>query len=283
VQAKTVLAAALSLSIALAAAVGAAGVGKRGMIAANPEDGAVGDGVYSNPYFGLRYRLPAGWIAGLQPPHPSYSGYYVLDTPSPPPEAKATILIAAQDEFFADEPSAVALIRGLAQSFAGTGHLAAISTPVTIAGHSFQRLEIRGAPLSRIVLATEIRCHVVLFVSAGAEPPRIEAAARSVNRLAFAAGPAPPACQRGYATAQTIRHHVQPVPAGPRFVAIPVRIIIGADGRVQHIHVIRAAPEQRRNIEAALAQWRFVPYLAKGRPAAIETGITFEFKRPGGG
>jgi hypothetical protein len=251
-------------------------------IGANPGDGTVADGVYNNPYFGLRYPLPAGWTAGLQPPPPSYSGYYVLATPSPPADAKATILLAAQDEFFAAEPNAEALIRDLGQSFAGTGHAVAAPISVTIAGHRFRRLEIRGTPLSRIILATEIRCYLVLFVFAGTEPQRIEALADSIGRLSFSPGPAPTACRAGYATAQTIRHRVQPLPAGPRFVAIPVRIIIGSDGRVEHIHVIRAAPEQRRNITEALRQWRFLPYRANGRPLPIETGLTFEFGRGGG-
>jgi hypothetical protein len=280
---RAVRAAALALSIALAAAVAAAaGAVAPGTIGANPDDGIVGNAVYSDPYFALRYPLPAGWTAGPQPPRPSFSGYYVLDTPSPPPNAKATILIAAQDEFFAGQPSAEASVRDLAQSFAGPGHAIAKPTSITIAGHAFFRLSIPGTPLSRIVLATESRCHVVLFVFTGAEPVRLEALSRSVDHLTFAAGRAPPACRRGYATVLTIRHQVQPIPAGPRFVAIPVRIIIGADGRVQHIHVIRAAPEQRRNIADALAQWRFVPYLAEGHPAPVETGLTFDFKPAGG-
>lgn len=58
------------------------------------------DGVYANPYFAVRYPLPAGWKDGPEPPRRSYDGYYVLDTPVPPEDVKATILIAAQDSFF---------------------------------------------------------------------------------------------------------------------------------------------------------------------------------------
>lgn len=57
-----------------------------------------------------------------------------------------------------------------------------------------------------------------------------------------------------------------------------MRVIIGTDGSVKDIHVIRAFPEQSKSIEDARAQWELKPYLANGRPAQIETGLVFEFK-----
>ena len=267
----------------------AAAIGLPRGLAANhesldPEDGTFSDGVYANPYFGLRYPLPPGWKEGPLLPHPSYAGYYVLSTPAPPEDAKATILIAAQDEFFADKriADARALLQDLARSLSGPDHAADPAT-VRIAGNSFLRLEIRGTPLSRIVLATEIRCHVVMFTFTAAERERLEKLAASLDHLSFAPHAVAPACAKGYATAQTIRRRVEPVPTGPRFVTIAVRIIIGADGRMEHVHVIRAFPEQQKSIEDALRQWRFAPYLANGHPAEIETGLTFEFKPAGRG
>ena len=49
-----------------------------------------------------------------------------------------------------------------------------------------------------------------------------------------------------------------------------------AEGFAERIHVIHAAPEQRQAIEDALAQWRFKPYPAAGKPLAVETGLLFE-------
>ena len=53
--------------------------------------------------------------------------------------------------------------------------------------------------------------------------------------------------------------------AGPQFVKVPVRIVIGSDGKVKHIHVIRAAPAQQQSIVDALAQWEFQPYRGNGQ------------------
>jgi hypothetical protein len=208
----------------------------------------------------------------------------VLLTPAPPETAKATILIAAQDEFFADKPmmDARALLQDLARSLPGADPTAA-PTAVRIAAHRFLRLEIQGTPLSRIVLATEIRCHVVTFTFTGSPPERLERLAASLENLSFAPDPGAPVCLNGYATARTIRRRFEPIPAGPRFARIAVRIIIGADGRVGHVHVIRAFPEQQKNIEDALRTWRFAPYLTSRRPAEIETGLTFELRPAGRG
>jgi hypothetical protein len=251
---------------------------------ADPDQGAVADGAYVNPYFGLRYPLPPGWKAGPQPPRPSAGGYYVLSTPLPPADAKATVLIAAQDIFFAAPPIADAseMARDLVRSVsAGAGNPAAIPGTVAIAGHSFVKIRLPGTPLSRLAFATDIRCHVVIFSFTGVEPGSLQQLAASLRRLSFDHAPAAPECIKGYATTQTIRREIEPAPAGPQFVKVPVRIVIGADGSVEHIHVIRAGAAQQRNIENALLRWRFQPYQAAGHASEIETGLTFEFK-PGG-
>jgi hypothetical protein len=251
----------------------------------NPVQGKVVDGTYVNTYFGLRYTLPTGWQAGLQPAPPSVGGYYVLLTPKPPPDAHATILIAAQDTFFAKPPVADAeeMTRGLARNFTiGGKNTAAISGAANIAGHSFLRVDWAGAPLSHIVLATDIRCHVVIFTFTGVGAGSLKQLVQSLSHLSLEQIPSAPDCVKDYAAGKTVLHKVAPAPAGPEFVKVPVRIIIGADGRVEHIHVIRASAAQRKSIRDALPEWRFVPYLRSGKPSPVETGLTFAFKSAGG-
>src|SRR5262249_50728702 len=70
-----------------------------------PEDGKVLSAAYVNEYFDLSFPLPEGWTEGDAGPDPSDAGYYVLGSLIPKSELNATILIAAQDLFFADKPS----------------------------------------------------------------------------------------------------------------------------------------------------------------------------------
>jgi hypothetical protein len=86
-----------------------------------------------------------------------------------------------------------------------------------------------------------------------------------------------PICVQDYSSDATVIHKVEPVMVGPRFTQVPVRFVIGADGKVKHIHVINALPDQARSVEDALAQWAFKPYLQNKKAVEIETGILFEF------
>ncbi|MEA2754199.1 MAG: hypothetical protein QOJ54_488, partial [Aliidongia sp.] len=88
---------------------------------ANPEDGKLVDGVYSNPYFGLTFPLPEGYGPGLEPAKPAINGFYVLSTPrhkdgvyeldmKPHPGAHAPVMvISAQDMFFSGPSMRTAL------------------------------------------------------------------------------------------------------------------------------------------------------------------------------
>jgi len=251
---------------------------------ADPEDGALVQSVYTNPYFALAYPLPAGWKEGLAGPPPSNAGYYVLNTPELDGEAKGTVLVAAQDRFFAARPvaDAMAMLEDLRHSALQTAGLTAETAPqlVTIAGRSFARLDLGGVGLSRVVFATDIRCHIVSFTFAASDPALLKALAASVDRVSFAAEANDPAplCIDHYATDATIRHQVPPAPIPPNFLKIPVRIVIGRDGKVRHVHVIRAFPAQAKSIAEAVSQWEFKPYEVQGQPVEIETGIVFEFK-----
>ena len=56
-------------------------------------------------------------------------------------------------------------------------------------------------------------------------------------------GRTPPACVKGYDTAENTLSKVDPVLVGPRFLTVPVRIIIGTDGRIKHTHVHSRFPD----------------------------------------
>src|SRR5262245_29124920 len=73
-----------------------------------PDDGAIANSSYTNPYFDLSYPLLPRWTEGLAGPEPSYTGYYVLKTLVPEGELTGMILVAAQDQFFAPTPLASA-------------------------------------------------------------------------------------------------------------------------------------------------------------------------------
>ena len=269
-------------------------------LAAKPEDGNIVDGVYSNPYFGLRYPLPPGWQQGLEGPPSSPSGYYVLNSPDAPDKdhPSATLLISAQDMFFDARPMATATATAaeMRESAGRIDGLKADTPPseVTLAGRSFARVDIGGAALSRIILATDIRCHVLSFTFASPDRELLEKLAASVDaatlpKEASATGTGSgetdspfPVCIKDYASDEHVLHRVEPTRVGSRFLKIAARIIIGTDGRVKHIHVIQAEPDQAKNIEDALAQWEFKPYALDGHPVEVETGLLFEFKRTPG-
>jgi|HubBroStandDraft_1064217.scaffolds.fasta_scaffold00009_16 hypothetical protein len=259
---------------------------------ADPEDGKISDGAYRNPYFGLTYPLPPGWSAGLDPARPSNNGYYVLNTPQGPDKTSPTLLFAAQDMFFAFKPAASAMAQAtdLQHATQRMEGMKADTPPaqVTVAGRSFARLPITGAILSRIFLATDIRCHIVTITIASPDPAQLDKLAASFEAMTLPpeasattdgsadAGSSFPVCIKDYATEQTLVHRVQPSLEGPKFVKMPVRIIIGKDGKVKHVHVIRAPEGSKKLIEDAVAQWVFKPYEVKGQPVEVETGLVFE-------
>jgi hypothetical protein len=83
-----------------------------------------------------------------------------------------------------------------------------------------------------------------------------------------------PECLKDYVSENVLRR-VEPDGINAMTPSIPVRIIVAVDGSVKHVHVIRATPEQRQNIKAAVQQWRFRPFLKQGRPVEVETGVIF--------
>jgi Gram-negative bacterial TonB protein C-terminal len=250
-----------------------------------PEDGKVLGGIYVNDYFDLSYPLPQGWTEGVAGPDPSDAGYYVLNSFVPQSEENAAIMITAQDMFFASGPhSNIAdMVHDFRQAMSEVDGMTIDREPteVKVADRLLYRVDFSGVGLYRATFATESRCHAVSFNLTSRDPELLADLALSVDKLSSArkrdSGASVPYCMENYAVPENLLQRVEPAPVGPKFMPIPVRIIVDTEGSVKHIHVIRATPEQRKSIEDALRQWKFKPYRLNGRAVEIETGLMFRF------
>jgi hypothetical protein len=250
-----------------------------------PEDGKVLSGSYVNDYFDLSYPLPEGWTEGLAGPDPSDAGYYVLSSFVPESELNATILIAAQDMFFASKAygNVAEMVHDFRQAMSEVDGMTIDREPteVRVADRLLHRVDFSGVGLYRATFATAIRCHAVSFNLTARDPELLANLAFSVDKLSYAgkrdADSPVPDCIENYGAPENLLRRVEPVPIGPTFTPIPVRIIVDTEGAVKHIHVIRATAEQRKSIEDALHQWKFKPYRMNGRAVEIETGLVFRF------
>ena len=251
---------------------------------ANPEDGKVIDGVFVSDYFNLSYRLSDELTEGLAGPPPSQSGYYVLGTWTPKHDFAGTVLVVAQDMFFAPESSddvknVVAEFRQVMSAVDGMT-IDREPAPVSVGGHPGYRVDFSGVGLSRSMFAIEIRCHVVTFNLTSRDPELLAGLVSSLDDLDSVRKKTPdpvPECVRDYAS-ENVVHRVEPDGVGAKAVSIPVRMIVATDGSVKHVHVIRASAAQRRNIEEALRQWKFKSYVKQGHPVEVETGMMFNLK-----
>ena len=259
----------------------------------DPEDGKIGDGAYSSQYFGITYPLPPGWEGGLQGPKPSNQGVYVLAELRRRTDPKGSLLITAQDMLVAPRPVDTAKIfaAGFRKSQSEVPGMTIDREPteVRIADHSFMRVDYSGVGLYRAWLAIDMRCHLVSFNFTATDPKALEDFVLSMEKVRLPAeastesdgagdGTTVPVCIKDYAKGGNVVQQVAPVPAGPKFLRIPVRIIVGADGDVKHVHIISAFWEQRRPIYEALRQWKLKPYELNGHGVKVETGLFFEFK-----
>jgi hypothetical protein len=255
----------------------------------NPDDGIVVDGVFISRYFNLSYPLPPGWQASLAGPDASGSGYYVLGTFVPAGELAGTILMAAQDIFFATTPidDVMAMAEAFGRAMAQVDGMKVDRPPVEvhIAGRRFGRIDFSGVGLFRSTLITKLRCHFLSFNLTARSPELLSALVFSLNNL----GPADaveavridPLCIGGYADADHLLTRIDPPAISPSFAPIPVRIVIAADGTVTHVHVIHATAAQRGGIETALGQWKLRPANTNGVPTEIETGVVIDFTPAG--
>lgn len=257
-----------------------------------PESGNIRENVYINRYFGLQYLLGADWFQRYTGPPPSDSGYYVLSQFEPSSAFKGpspgTILVSAQDLFFGRTPVRTALqsVKKKVSLLNAEYKLERQPTEVKIGDLTFYRMDYMSpvAELHWYTLTTEIRCHSVEFAMTGSDTSLLEGLIRRIEKLhpeaaADSAGSndsaAAPVCIRDFATGDNVALRVEPVLTDKKFNAIPVRIIIDRNGRVKHIHVISAFPEQAKAITDALLQWEFKPYKVNGQPVEVETGLMF--------
>jgi hypothetical protein len=261
---------------------------------ADPESGAVVGDIYINAYFGLSLPLPLGWIEGLAGPPPSGRGLYVLAAMDGTKASRATLLIVAQDQFFSAKPLANvgAAAADLRDAMASIPDLSIDRTPaeVRIGGHDFLRLDYNAGGLYRVWLATELRCHIVSFNITGTDQATVNRIAGFLQTMSLRpqsstqtvsvsdAERTSPICMKDYVTEQTTVRRVDPLQVDLNGLTVPVRIIIGPDGKVEHVHVINATVAQRRVIEEALTHWEFSPFELAGRPTEVETGLAFEFR-----
>jgi hypothetical protein len=228
-----------------------------------PEAGLVSAGHYRNAYFGLTYPIPAGWREQPAGPPPSDGGSYVLALFA---VERANLLVTAQDLFFGTHRTAVPPSR-----YEVDGG----PDEVTIAGRTFQRIAY-SSPASGLhwrILSTDARCHTLTFTFTGTDVAALEAGERSLSALKLSS--AAPPCVNDYARGGNVVAQFDPTFTTHRFNTIPVRVIVGRDGSVKHVHVLSAFPEQSQAILAALRTWRFKPYRVDGRAVAVETGLLF--------
>ena len=257
-----------------------------------PEGGKVATDVYSNQYFGLTYTLPPDWTEKYSGPPPSDSGYYVLAQLRPADTFKGTsrgtILIAAQDSFFTLTPAktALELTNYTRDTLNAEYKVEKPPTEVRIANHSFVRFDYSSpvADLHWRVLATQIRCHIVQFIITSRDTKLEETVIQGMNQIKLPTDANPkqgtgggdvPICIQDYASGENVKERVDPVFSEHRFNPVPVRIIIDKEGKVKHIHVLSAFPDQAEAISEALSHWKFKPYLRDGHPVEVETGIMF--------
>ena len=253
-----------------------------------PEEGSIAKNIYRNRYLDMTLPLPADFTEPFEGPPPSDSGKYVLAQLVPASSfkgpVKGTILISAQDTFFSLIPTrnAVEMIRYTKEHLPSYYEVEHAPADAKFAGRNFVRFDYKSpvANLHWYVLATEVRCHVVEFVFTSQDTTLLERLVTDLNTMELPGGSAP-VCIANYATPANITYKVDPILADRRFNQIPVRIIIDKNGRVRHVHLISAYPDQAAKITEALLQWTFKPYMRNGQAVEVETGIMFRSTKNG--
>jgi hypothetical protein len=247
-----------------------------------PENGSVIEKVYNNAYFGMTFPLPAEWLQKYAGPPPSDSGYYVLTQIEPSKSFKGpnrgTVLISAQDLFFGYTPAknALEMVNAKRSRLNADYKLERQPTQVNIAGREFYRMDYMSpvAELHWYTLTTQVRCHSVEFMLTSRDAELLESIVQGMEKLRLLEEAAP-VCIKNYATGDNVLQRVDPVMTDRKFNPIPVRIVIDRYGKVKHVHVISAFPDQAKAITDALLQWEFRPYKQNGEPIEVETGIMF--------
>ena len=188
------------------------------------------------------------------------------------------MLITAQDLFFSLLParSAAETVRAM-HDRVQRSYKAEPPSELRIGNRTWSRLDYTSpvAGLHWTVLATEARCHTIEFLFISRETSVIDGMVSQMKAVQLPDAD-PIACVADYASrAENIVARVDPLLTERRFNAIPTRFIVDAKGKVTHVHVISAFPEQAKIITDALMQWRFKPYVQNGEAVAVETGLMF--------
>jgi hypothetical protein len=257
-----------------------------------PEGGSVSNNVFSDRYFGMTYALPPDWEEKYKGPPPSDTGRYVLaqlrtsDNYKGP--ARAIISVTADDLFFTPFPASNALeLVNYSQDHLQADYKVEMPpTPTKIAGRAFTFFAYwsPSAELHWYVAATEIRCHAVEFILTSRDTKLLSSLVLDLDKMklpvetsatAGMGGGIDPVCVKDYATGENVLARVEPIFTERRFNAVPVRIIIDKEGKVKHIHFLRAFPDQAKAVTDALGQWKFKRYLKDGKPVEVETGLMF--------
>ena len=253
-----------------------------------PEAGSISGNIYTNKYFGISYALPPGFTQKYFGPPPSDSGYYVLTQLEPRPEFEAaaagSVLVSAQDLFFGLVPAEtpLALIEFRRSKLGPDFKIERQPVEVKLGNHSFIRFDYMSpvAGLHWYTLATQVRCHAVQFQFTSRDSQLLESMVQQLAKTSLldnvsSDGAKAPVCIKNYAAGSNLLHKVDPVFAARKFNRIPARLIIDKYGKVKHIHVLSAFPDQIKAINEALLQWEFKPYKVNGEPVEVETGIVF--------
>src|SRR5206468_3744246 len=167
-------------------------------------------------YFDLSYPLPQGFGEGLAGPDPSESGYYVLGNFVPQAAPTGTILMAAQDMFFAEpQHDVAAAAKEFRETISQVEGMSIDREPaeVTMGKRSAWRVDFSGVGLYRAMMVTEMRCHLVSLTLTTQSSDEREALVQSLDRLSFAAKRAAPACVRDYAAGDQVLRKVPPMEA----------------------------------------------------------------------
>jgi len=258
-----------------------------------PEQNRIFSNVLQNRYLGLSWRLPADWWQEFEGPPPSDTGIYTLaqliPTKSFKGPLKGTVLITAQDMFFTLLPASNPIERARYDKEHLPSYYDVERPPaeVKVGDRTFIRFDYKSevAGLHWYVLATQVRCHLVQFVFTSQDTQMLESMIAGLGEMKLPAeergGGDAPLCIADYAAKkENVLYRVEPVLADRKFNSVPVRIVIGKTGKVQHIHIISAFADQAVKIKEALLQWRFKPYKVNGEAVEVETGIVFGTPRP---
>ena len=101
------------------------------------------------------------------------------------------MLIVAQDLFFSAKPfkNAADMAADFRDSIVGIPDMTIDGGPasITIGGQAFVRLDYHAGGLYRVWLATELRCHVVMFNVTGTDQAQVDGIARGLDAMSVPA------------------------------------------------------------------------------------------------